>query len=198
VESETLVIVVVPSWFFCSLILFFLFSFMVTSGLDGLMKVWDVRTYRSIYTYTTPTPASSLSLSQKGLLAVGYGPHVQVWENPFTQKHKAPYLNHLLPGSPVDDLQFCPFEDVLGIGHRKGFTSILVPGSGEPNIDALEANPFQTKKQRAEAEVKNLLEKIQPELIALDPSFVGSVQKPNADKVAENEEADFKVPFPSS
>ncbi len=58
------------------------------------------------------------------------------------------------------DLGFGPYEDVLGIGHSKGVSSIIVPGSGEANFDSFEANPYQSTKQRREAAVHSLLEKV--------------------------------------
>ena len=51
---------------------------MATSGLDGQLKIWDIRTYKHLNSYFTPTPASALDISQSGLLGVGFGSHVQV------------------------------------------------------------------------------------------------------------------------
>jgi hypothetical protein len=43
-------------------------------------------------------------------------------------------------------VRFIPYEDVLGIGHDLGYSSIVVPGAGEATFDAFEANPFATSK----------------------------------------------------
>lgn len=79
----------------------------------------------------------------------------------------------------ISDLQFCPYEDALGLGNAKGFSSVLIPGSAEANFDALEINPYQNKKQRREAEVKALLDKIQPELIGLDTTTIAEIDIPS-------------------
>lgn len=158
---------------------------MVTTGADGQMKVWDLRTFKPLYQYYTRQPATSLSISQKGLLAVGYGPRVSIWKDYATSKQQSPYMNHLQEGSQIRDLSFCPYDDVLAVGHNEGLTSLLIPGAGEPNYDALEANPYETKKQRQEKEVHSLLDKLQPDMITLDPNQLANAQRLHKENVQE-------------
>ncbi|KAI8817029.1 WD40-repeat-containing domain protein [Fimicolochytrium jonesii] len=170
--------------------------YMATAGLDGRMKLWDLRTYKELQSYYTKSPASTLSISQQGLLAVGYGPNVSIWKNAFLTKQKEPYMTHLSPSTTIQSLRFCPYEDVLGIGHTSGISSIVVPGSGEPNFDTMEANPFQTKSQRRETEVHALLDKIQPEMITLKADFVGSVDRAPAEVIAEEARIEWEANHP--
>jgi U3 small nucleolar RNA-associated protein 7 len=90
-------------------------------------------------------------------------------------------MQHHIPSSRVTSLQFCPFDDILGVGHTTGFASLIVPGAGEPNFDAREADPYETSKQRQETEVRSLLDKIQPGMIALEPDFIGNVDRASKD-----------------
>lgn len=88
-----------------------------------------------------------------------------------------PYLTHLFPSTPVHALSFQPFTDVLTVGHSRGISSLLVPGSGEANFDSLEADPFESKRRRREREVQGLLDKVPMDLITLDQDVVGRVDR---------------------
>ncbi|XP_078392782.1 WD repeat-containing protein 46, partial [Cetorhinus maximus] len=149
-------------------------TYMATSGLDRRLNVYDIRSYRPLHSYFLSSGAGHLVFSQRNLLGVGCGNTVHVYKDIHHATVRRPYLSHSVRQG-VHGLQFCPYEDVLGVGHGHGFTSMLVPGAGEANFDALECNPYQSKKQRQEWEVKALLEKIQPELITLDPDKLGQV-----------------------
>ncbi|MED6271500.1 WD repeat-containing protein 46 [Characodon lateralis] len=151
-------------------------TYMITSGMDKKMKVFDVRAFKPLRSYFLPAGASCLSLSQRGLLSAATGDIVQVYRDVWSTPVTKPYMAHRVRGL-VWGLHFCPFEDVLGVGHGEGFTSMLVPGAGEPNFDGLDANPYRSAKQRQEWEVKALLEKIQPELITLDPTELAQVDR---------------------
>jgi U3 small nucleolar RNA-associated protein 7 len=118
----------------------------------------------------------NVACSQRNVLAVAMRDSCDIYRNVNTGNiHTiSNYLKHQ-ENTPISSLQFVPYEDVLGIGTSDGFSSILVPGSGEANFDALAQNPFRTKNQRREHEVKSLLEKIPPELITLDTSEIVGV-----------------------
>ena len=48
-------------------------NYMVTTGNDGLMKIWDLRTYKKLYDYWNPKQAKTIYISQRKLLAVSNG-----------------------------------------------------------------------------------------------------------------------------
>ncbi|GMR47949.1 hypothetical protein PMAYCL1PPCAC_18144, partial [Pristionchus mayeri] len=148
--------------------------YMYSTAVDQKLRVWDLRMHRQLHSYSLPHGLNEVAVSQKGLVACGIGNTVQIFKDVSTGICAQPYLVHK-PGGLISNLEFVPFEDVLGVGHGGGFASMLVPGAGEANVDALRNNPYETKKQRREREVKQLLDKISPDLISLDPNEINRV-----------------------
>jgi len=158
-------------------------------------QVWDLRTYAVVNSFQLDQPASCVDISDRGLVAAGVGRRVQVLQHALTLTHHShanshvTYLTHairtpnpnlssgagavaarnaLLSNVSVSSVKFCPFEDILCVGHSHGLSSIVVPGAGEPNYDSFEGgDPFRTGRQRREAEVQGLLSKLSPSMIGL-------------------------------
>ncbi|XP_020277530.1 WD repeat-containing protein 46 [Pseudomyrmex gracilis] len=148
-------------------------TYMATSSIDKSVKIFDIRQLTGPVSHVhLRSAAHHMCYSQRGLLALSMGNVVEVYRE--TSGDFTPYLRHKIARN-ICCVKFCPYEDILGISTTNEFSSLLVPGSAEANYDAFEVNPFQTKSQRREAEVKALLEKIQPEFITLDSTDVVEV-----------------------
>lgn len=167
--------------------------YMAVAGGDKSLKIYDVRTYKELFAYTTPTPASDIEFSDTGLLSVGWGPHVTVWKDSYKSYQTQPYMTHLIPSSKVEKIKHVPFEDLLGVGHSNGVKNLIIPGSGEANFDAFEANPYETAKQRQETEVRSLINKLPADSISLDPNFIGKVSKQaNPERLSQAQKAELE------
>lgn len=177
--------------------------YMLSGGQDLRLKLWDIRALKEVHSYNTQHPASSITISDRGLAAIGAGNAVTIWKDIFstsatsmTQKIQSPYLRWGNDGRRIERVDFCPFEDILGVSHNAGFSSIIIPGAGEPNFDALEVNPYENTKQRQEAEVKSLLNKLQPETIALDPNFIGHLDRRSDEQRKKEKDLDAPAADP--
>ena len=102
------------------------------------------------------------------------------------------YMTLPLPGLSAHSTSFCPYEDVIAVGHEKGISSLLVPGSGEPNFDSAEADIYESHSRRREREVRGVLEKIRPELITLDTNYLGKIGDNRPETYTEREGRSFR------
>lgn len=176
--------------------------YMVSTGQDMKMSVWDIRMFKEVNNYFLRQPGTSVAISDRNLTAVGWGTQTTIWQDLFKKnrddqiKVQSPYMAWGGEGQRVERVRWCPFEDVLGISHNKGFSSAIVPGAGEANYDALEINPYENTKQRQEAEVKALLNKLQPEMISLEPDFIGKLDRASNAQREKERDLDAKPEDP--
>ncbi|KAI5119540.1 hypothetical protein M0805_008526 [Coniferiporia weirii] len=177
--------------------------YLATAGVDGQVKVWDCRKWGVVREWTARGGGGEVEWSAKGVLAVAsggtvntYNPphnHSPVPSNPFAPPPL--YLTHPVPTRPLTSLRFCPFTDVLTIGHARGLSSILVPGSGEPHFDSSEADPYENRRTRREREVHGLLDKIAPDMITVTGPAPGALAPPPKATLPGGEGKTADVPF---
>mmetsp|Transcript_9500 Transcript_9500/g.26570 ORF Transcript_9500/g.26570 Transcript_9500/m.26570 type:complete len:604 (-) Transcript_9500:146-1957(-) len=162
---------------------------MVTAASNGIWKVWDLRQYKVLHAFRGHGHAvNDMDVSMTGCVSLGFGSHVQVWNKVFsTARPDATYMSEEYPGKIVSSVRFRPYEDVCAVGHSGGFGTIIIPGAGYANFDSFEQNPFQTKQQRREREVRTLLEKLQPDSIMLDPDQLGNLNKEASERFKKEE-----------
>lgn len=185
---------------------------LITAGSDSTVRVWDVRTFRELHAWTTPSMLTSVAVSQRDMIAASFGSTVHVWSSlnpaddsnrfkrrapssrpiaresdsrPSHLSFRSPYMVEQFPTRPVSYLDFCPFEDLLAVGHESGMDAMIVPGAGEPTFDVSAPHPYETSKIRREAEVRDLLDKLPPETISLDVNVIGGVDKDPTARLAE-------------
>lgn len=175
---------------------------LVTAGLDRAVKVWDIRNLneKPLAIFRLRLPANELEVSQRGMLALSQGTYLETYTDVISgggtgNRNNLPYLRQRCDAF-VHGMRFCPYEDILGISTANGFQSLLMPGSGEPNYDALEDNPYETTKQRREHEVHSLLEKIPPELITLNPHEIIGVDAPTLQEKVDAKRQLFQLKPP--
>ncbi|KAG8693175.1 Small subunit (SSU) processome component [Ceratobasidium sp. 395] len=163
--------------------------YLATAGQDSRVKVWDCRNWKGCvreWTVRGGVP-SEVEWSRRGWLGVVAGGAINVYAPP--NVYSPPprpnstippslYLTHPIPHRPLVSMRFCPFQDAIAVGHSHGVSSIVVPGAGEANIDSFEDGVFENVKARREREVRGLLDKLQPDMITLDPEFIGQLAEP--------------------
>ena len=162
---------------------------MATLGHEGTLKEYDLRTFRPVAETTVTPLATSMTYSQRSLLAVCGGSTVNIWDARKLNEGGKPYMSERYHGLRPTALDFCPYEDALAVCHRDGMCTMLVPGAGEAVFDSSAPNPYMTRKQAREAEVSTMLDRLPPETIALDTGFIGAVDE---NPVKRAEEARLK------
>ncbi|RVD90637.1 WD40 domain-containing protein, partial [Tubulinosema ratisbonensis] len=162
--------------------------FFTSSGL--FLNFFDIRNfYKPMHSLKMNRNVKNVGLSDTNLLAVNLGRKIEIYKNIFTNPEK--YLIHS-DDYLINDLKFCPYEDILTLGTQNGIKNLVVPGCGDPIFDALEESPFYTKTQRRELEIKKLLEKIPYTFIGQESLF-----NPQSKKIEESNK-NFKRYFEKS
>ena len=99
-------------------------NYFAAGSVDRVVSIWDVRMMKELRRFLASTTPAHLTFSQRNKLAVGLGAVCDVFEDNVVQSGADvqigdPYMTHRAPAG-ISGMQFCPYEDVLGVSHGKG------------------------------------------------------------------------------
>ncbi|VEV55580.1 U3 small nucleolar RNA-associated protein 7, putative [Plasmodium vinckei vinckei] len=148
-------------------------NYLITSSLDCTYKLWDIRKLEYINTFKSHNIINNIDISDTSLVAFTMNSHFRTYKNFFTKPEL--YLTHNTYGDKINSIAFQPFEDICCAGLKYSIKSFIVPGSGLANIDTFVNNPYETKKQTKENEIRQLLDKLPPETIHFKQHQIGKI-----------------------
>ncbi|CDU17079.1 U3 small nucleolar RNA-associated protein 7, putative [Plasmodium yoelii] len=148
-------------------------NYLITASIDCTYKLWDIRKLEYIKSFKSHNIINNIDISDTSMVAFSMNSHFRTYKNFFTKPEL--YLTHNTGGDKINSIAFQPFEDICCAGLKYSIKSFIVPGSGLANIDTFVNNPYETKKQIKENEIRQLLDKLPPETIQFKPNEIGKM-----------------------
>ncbi|SOV75176.1 nucleolar rRNA processing protein, putative [Plasmodium sp. gorilla clade G3] len=148
-------------------------NYLITASIDSTYKLWDIRKMEYIKSYKSHNIINNIDISDTTLVAFSMNTHFRTYNNFFTNPQL--YITHNVYGDQINSISFQPFEDICSLGLKHSIKTLLVPGAGIANIDTFFNNPYETKKQVRENEVKLLLDKLPSDTIKFNTNQIGNI-----------------------
>ncbi|SOV22011.1 nucleolar rRNA processing protein, putative [Plasmodium sp. DRC-Itaito] len=148
-------------------------NYLITASVDSTYKLWDIRKMEYIKSYKSHNIINNIDISDTSLVAFSMNTHFRTYNNFFTNPQL--YITHNVYGDQINSISFQPFEDICSLGLKHSIKTVLVPGAGIANIDTFFNNPYETKKQVRENEVKLLLDKLPADTIKFNTNQIGNL-----------------------
>ncbi|CRH02982.1 nucleolar rRNA processing protein, putative [Plasmodium relictum] len=148
-------------------------NYLITASVDCTYKLWDMRKLQFIKSYRAHNIINNIEISDTSIVGFSMNSHFRTYKNFFTSPEI--YLTHNMFGDKINSLSFQPFEDICCAGLKYSIKTLLVPGAGIANIDTFVNNPYETKKQVRENEIRLLLDKLPPDTIKFQKNEIGKL-----------------------
>lgn len=164
-------------------------NYLITASLDATYKLWDIRNQKYVHSFKAHNIINNIEISDTSVVAFSMNSHFRAYKDFFTSPDL--YLKHDTYGNRISSVVFQPFEDICCLGTASSIQTVIVPGAGIANIDGYLNNPYETKKDVRENEVKALLDKLAPDTITFRENQLGILNPYGQEKSRQGVNKDY-------